>query len=122
MNRLWIAAGAFALVIGLAWGFLWQYQAKVEATVNANTATSALSGAVAASQIEVVRTVQAQANKAAALDSVRPALAKLRETNVRTTSELSTGTRSTAPDPWYSVFNDAVRTSNKAIESAGNLP
>lgn len=116
MNRLYVAAGAILIIIILSITSLSLYRGKVAASVKADIAQKTISEAVAESKAALKVDVQTQVKKAVALDSVRPAIAIAREKYVRKENPVGVPV-----DPWVGVFNDAVRASNGAIESSGNM-
>lgn len=117
MNRLYAAVAVLLVILGLFWGYTYQTGKAAKASVKAEIATQAVSEAVAQSKADLKADAQVQAKKAAALDSVRPLYAIVREKNV----EAEKPAAGASIDPWVSVFNDAVRASNATIESTGNL-
>lgn len=121
MNRLYIAVGAFLLILGLAWLALSQHDGKLRESIRADAATQVVSEAVAESKAAVKADVRAQAKKAVALDSVRHRLVILRENNIEKSIPAWNAPALVQPDPWVGLFNDAVRASNEAIESSSSM-
>lgn len=116
MNRLYVAGAALLIIIILSITSCNLYKGKVSADLKNGITQGALTEAVAESKEALKVDVQTQAKKAVALDSVRPAIAIAREKYVRKENPVGVPV-----DPWISVFNDAVRASNGAIESSGNM-
>jgi hypothetical protein len=117
MNRLYAYAGVLLVIVALSFTSCSLYKGKVAASVKADIAQEAISGAVVESMAQAKADAQAQVTKGKALDSVRPAIAIAREKYVR--KEIVSGV---PVDPWISVFNSAVRSSNEAVESASRMP
>jgi len=129
MNRLYVAVGALLVMLCLVYTVLHLYTAGVKSEVKASIATETVSRAVAASKTEVIREYQVQAELSATLDAVRPVYAILRKTNVPAPKAIPVVIPEGAvlsavvpSDPWISMFNSAVRTSNSTIESASSMP
>lgn len=121
MNRLYIALVAFLLISGLGALALWQHDGKLRESIRADTSTKVIAEAVVESKSAVKADAKAQVKKSVALDSVRPAYQSVRELNEKNQSVLGSPAAVAADDAWISVFNDAVRASNSAIESSSDL-
>lgn len=116
MNRLYVAVGALLIIIVLSITSLSLYRGKVAASVKADIAQETVAKAVVESKAALKADAQAQEIKAVALDSVRPAIAIAREKYVHKENPAVEPV-----DPWISVFNGAVRSSNEAVESASRM-
>lgn len=125
MNRLYAYAGVLLVIIVLYFTSCSLYKGKVAASVKADIATKVVTEAMAESKVRVTRDYQVQAKKRKALDSVRPIPEIKRKTNDEASESTTMGGVSSgdpSADPWYGLFNDAVRSSNRAIESTGDMP
>lgn len=109
--------GAF-LIAGLAWWGVQQYGNTRAISEKANVLTEVISEASVESKARVRADYQAQVKKAVLLDSVRPAYAITRE---KYNERVEKGTGCALDPAWVGVFNNAVRASNAAVESASDM-
>ena len=119
MNRLYALGVAVLVIVALSFTSCTLLKQKEAASVKADIATKTLTEAVQESKASVRADYQVQQKKRAVLDSARPVVQLLKEKNAQATEPtVPVG----APDPWVGMFNDAVRTSNRAIESSVDMP
>lgn len=123
MNRLYLAGGALLLIVALSFTSCSLLKGKVTAEAKADIATKVVTDAVVESKAQVKADVSAQQRKRKALDSVRPVPVPERKQNAEPAEiAVQTGATVAPADPWIGVFNDAVRASNRAIESSVDMP
>ncbi len=109
-----VIAGLIALLCGFG---LYQFRESTIQKERAETLRNSTVEAVARFKAQERADALALDKKRVALDSVRPALTKVRKVQY-----VETCSGPAAPDEFSRVFNDAIDASNRAITGASNLP